>query len=122
VKNINHTPLICNYVPTFKFVSFSELFKWGENKNEPYSNSIIITNFSRIPEPGETFSLSFYDKNGSKVNANAVITNTPQSSGDKEYSPFKITSATLVEDVFKMPLHYSGTPTPRLATFEELFK
>jgi hypothetical protein len=112
VKNINHTPLICNYVPTFKFVSFSELFKWGKNKNEPYSNSIIITNFSRIPEPGETFSLSFYDQNGSKVNANAVITGAPiLGSSEQYFSPFKITSATLVEDAFKMPLHYSGTLT-----------
>jgi hypothetical protein len=66
-----------NLTPHLEYVSFSELFKWGKEENEPYSNSFDVNDFSRTPEINETFYFLCSVNDGNIVLANAIITGAP---------------------------------------------
>lgn len=92
------TPLHYNYIISLP-VAFEDLFKRGENKDQPYTNSFRTTDFSRTPEVGDIFSLIFTDKNQNKVYSFAEITDPPNDAG---FTPFKVVNAALLHNAVEI--------------------
>ena len=92
-------PLHYNKITTLRYVAFEELFKCGETKDQPYSNSFSINDFSRRAKAGDIFSLIFVDRNKNNVYSFAEITSDMVQNSDGEwFYPFRIVYAILLHN------------------------
>lgn len=134
LAGLNGIPLHYNYTPTITNVTFDELFKWGGEEGNPYTNSFRTADFSRTPNVGDVFSLIFTDRDQNKIYSFAEITSAPvQNEQGIWFSPFKILQAMLLNDGkeiadlqeavngLDVPLHYNYAVTLPNVTFDDLF-